>query len=199
MNTIRKDWDDARFATDGSKAFLKLTWDHDGCRQHRDFFNMGECQGAYWAALIDGRNPAVTVESLPPPPPVDRSRTTTTDGKPLNQSSEDIGQHKNYIVLTEEERKKGFVRPVRRSYKHVGVRPQYPLRDLTEKEVSSHKGCDYVKYETYPEGSNALGRHWTQKQLDSGCGATSCGCAARHKFFSPVRPLLVFFFFLNSR
>lgn len=30
------------------------------------------------------------------------------------------GQHGGYIVLCEEERKKGFVRPYRDSYKHVG-------------------------------------------------------------------------------
>lgn len=30
------------------------------------------------------------------------------------------GQHGSYIVLCEEERKKGFVRPYRDSYKHVG-------------------------------------------------------------------------------
>jgi hypothetical protein len=30
------------------------------------------------------------------------------------------GMQKSYLVLSEEERAKGFVRPVRRSYKHVG-------------------------------------------------------------------------------
>lgn len=30
------------------------------------------------------------------------------------------GMHKSYIVLCEEERKKGFVRPYRDAYKHVG-------------------------------------------------------------------------------
>lgn len=29
-----------------------------------------------------------------------------------------IDQHKKYLILSEEERAKGFVRPVRRSYKH---------------------------------------------------------------------------------
>ncbi len=31
------------------------------------------------------------------------------------------GQQQSYIVLCEEERKKGFVRPVRRTYLHVGT------------------------------------------------------------------------------
>ena len=38
-------------------------------------------------------------------------------------------QNKTYLVLSEEERAKGFVRPVRTSYRHVGIAgPQYELR-----------------------------------------------------------------------
>lgn len=57
-----------------------------------------------------------------PPPPVDRLQTTTTNGKPLDQRPETdspSGQHSNYVVLTEEERSKGFARPVRYAYKHL--------------------------------------------------------------------------------
>jgi hypothetical protein len=58
---------------------------------------------------------------------------TTTDGAPLDTTIGPDGQQKNYVVLTEEERAKGFVRPVRRSYVHVGTRgPRFPLRDLNE-------------------------------------------------------------------
>lgn len=54
-------------------------------------------------------------------PPVDRTRTTTTDGKPLdqNQETDTNGQHANYLILTQDERAKGFVRPVRDAYKHL--------------------------------------------------------------------------------
>lgn len=51
----------------------------------------------------------------------------TTSGRPVNEVLADQkadppeGQHKDYIVLCEDERKKGFVRPVRRKYIHVGV------------------------------------------------------------------------------
>ena len=31
-----------------------------------------------------------------------------------------VGQHRSYIVLCEEERRKGFVRPYRNSYRHAG-------------------------------------------------------------------------------
>lgn len=47
-------------------------------------------------------------------PPVDRTATTTTDGEPLMQTPETDGpdgQHKNYVVLNDAERAKGFVRP----------------------------------------------------------------------------------------
>lgn len=58
------------------------------------------------------------------PPPVDRSNQTTTDGRPVDevraeQEREGNRMHSSYIVLTDEERARGFVRPVRASYRHV--------------------------------------------------------------------------------
>ena len=54
--------------------------------------------------------------------------STTTDGNPPRPGFEDApapapidprtGQHEAYWVLSEGERKKGFVRPVRRAYRH---------------------------------------------------------------------------------
>ena len=53
-------------------------------------------------------------------------RTTLTDGRQVypehrNKIAEGPrkGQQQDYVVLAEEERAKGFVRPVRRSYKHL--------------------------------------------------------------------------------
>ena len=50
---------------------------------------------------------------------------TLTDGSPVTpdhreiiQGGERKGQQKAYVVLSEEERGKGFIRPVRRSYVH---------------------------------------------------------------------------------
>jgi hypothetical protein len=40
----------------------------------------------------------------------------------LQQADGNTGQHKSYIVLCEEERQKGFVRPYRDSYQHVGIK-----------------------------------------------------------------------------
>lgn len=55
-------------------------------------------------------------------PPVDRSKRTLTDGSPETPDHRSIdpatGMQKGYIVLSAEERAKGFVRPVRRTYTH---------------------------------------------------------------------------------
>jgi len=55
--------------------------------------------------------------------PADRSQRVLTDGSPVPEDwshtkLKENGQQEAYIVLTEEERAKGFVRPVRRSYTH---------------------------------------------------------------------------------
>lgn len=49
-------------------------------------------------------------------------RTTLSDGTQVYPEHTRIkanGQQEGYVVLAEEERAKGFVRPVRRSYKHL--------------------------------------------------------------------------------
>lgn len=106
-----------------------------------------------------------------------RQISTTTDGRPPAPGFEDApapqpigpnGQHGAYWILSEEERRKGFVRPVRRSYRHVGPSgPKYPLRDLTPEEEERYQSYGYVQFEKYPKGeSSAVGRFWTQEQLD---------------------------------
>lgn len=48
-------------------------------------------------------------------------KTTLTDGSPVTADHRDLkenGQQKGYVVLSEEERAKGFVRPVRSAYIH---------------------------------------------------------------------------------
>jgi len=69
----------------------------------------------------------VDVQTPPPapsPPPVDRSQQTTLHGTPIDelrekQAAQPTGMHDDYIVLTAAERAKGFVRPVRHSYRHT--------------------------------------------------------------------------------
>lgn len=108
---------------------------------------------------------------------MDRKNITTTSGNPIDEQTTKLGkngQQKDYIILTSEERAKGFVRPVRTKYEHVGIRPTYSLRDLTTEEIERFAGHSYVKYEEYPESeSPSIGRYWTQEQLDSGCGTVT--------------------------
>lgn len=52
----------------------------------------------------------------------DKPNTCLTDGQPVSADHREInpntGQQKGYVVLTPEERAKGFVRPVRSAYVH---------------------------------------------------------------------------------
>lgn len=117
----------------------------------------------------------------------EEGRLSTTSGrvpKNFDSPAPDLetkanGQHKDYWVLSETERAKGFVRPVRSSYVHVGIPgPKHPLRDLTSEEQKQTEGFDYAKFEDYLDGG---GRYWRQVDLDrigKGCGVvTSMGRA----------------------
>ncbi len=93
--------------------------------------------------------------------------------------SEPIGQHDVYLVLSADEREKGFVRPYRDRYIHRGQAPRYSLRELTDDEKERYKQYGYIAFEQYPEDSGSLGRYWTQKQLDAkGCGTETIMGAA---------------------
>lgn len=116
-------------------------------------------------------------DDTPKPP-----ETCTTDGDAFDPTIGPSGQQKNYKVLCEEEREKGFVRPVRDTYTHVGIRPTYPTRPLNAEEQGWWKDDPdgYVAFEEYPAGSPEWypgtehpGRYWTRAQLSSGCGTTT--------------------------
>lgn len=68
------------------------------------------------------------IEHLSKIPPVDRSARVLTDNSPVTEDHREIisggvrdGQQKGYVVLSEAERSKGFVRPYRDSYVHLGI------------------------------------------------------------------------------
>lgn len=117
----------------------------------------------------------------------DIPRTTLTDGRQVypehqNKISEGPrnGQQQDYVVLAEEERAKGFVRPVRRSYRHVGPPLPATLRDLTPEEHERYDQYGYVKFEPNPDHargeSPVIGTFWTQARLDraaQGCGVVT--------------------------
>lgn len=113
---------------------------------------------------MDKLQKSATTNGLPPEPGWENKGAPA----PIDPKT---GQHKAYWILSEEERAKGFVRPLRFTYKHIGVRPKYPLRPLTPEEHKRYDKFGYVAFEHYPEsGSSVTGRYWTQQQLQSGCG-----------------------------
>lgn len=110
------------------------------------------------------------------------SRTTLTDGSPVpdDRSHEALrpdGQQKGYVILSDEERAKGFIRPVRESYVHIGPPEPLNLRDLTPEEHERYDQYGYVKFEPNTDPDSAVtGTYWTQARLDrlgSGCGHTT--------------------------
>jgi hypothetical protein len=105
--------------------------------------------------------------------------TLVDDSSKLDTTLRPDGQQKTYLVLSAEECAKGFVRPVRTTYRHVGKPiPVHPLRDLTPEEERFNEGSApedrFVKFEPNPDGSG--GKFWTQADVDAvgkGCGTTT--------------------------
>jgi hypothetical protein len=108
---------------------------------------------------------------------------TVSDRSQLDSTIGPDGMQRNYLVLSDEERAKGFVRPVRRSYEHVGIAgPKYQLRDLDESEIASGLNTEFAKFEPYPPLPDpkpmgySIGKYWSQRDLDrvgKGCGTVT--------------------------
>lgn len=119
----------------------------------------------------------------------DTPKTCRTDGEPWIDIFKEIdpqtGMQKGYKVLCPEERAKGFVRPVRQEYKHVGK----PLRGVIEmlEEPVEHDGKTYVAIDRFElPGGNKAGTYLTAEEVNQlkrdgrrgGCGAvTTMGLA----------------------
>jgi hypothetical protein len=104
----------------------------------------------------------------------DLALQTLTDGTqvyPEHTALKANGQQQDYVVLSESERARVWVRPLRDAYRHVGRPAPANLRDLTPEE-HERGGLGWVKYETYEPGTHgsALGRFWTARELKGGCG-----------------------------
>lgn len=102
----------------------------------------------------------------------------------------EIPQHEVYLILSEEERAKGFVRPVRDSYIHVGEKVQELVsghpRELTEQEKNNH-GNDYVAYGEYAKPKNsAVGRFFTKEDFDNFKNGYISGCGVLTKMSRPL-------------
>lgn len=95
------------------------------------------------------------------------------------------GQNEKYLILSEEEREKGFVRQLRHSYVHRGRLYDKGIRMLDKPEVSENNGKTYVAVAvvlTDEEGNYQGGALITQEELDQhtktggyigGCGTVT--------------------------
>jgi len=105
------------------------------------------------------------------------STTTDPNDPRLTHGSDTVPtpQAEVYIVLSEEERTKGFVRPYRDVYTHVGQQPKGTTRELTADEKERYAEFGYVCFEPYHKSELPLtGRFWTQTQLDAkACNSTT--------------------------
>lgn len=157
----------------GLLAKIKPNW--DGHTTEQKWRRVAEYRGI--KALTETEKAMGVCEDCAQPEQV----LTTGDPVPADRSHTEIdpktGQQKGYVVLSPEERAKGFVRPLRLSYRHVGRPLPGTLRNLTLEETERYKEFGYVKFEPYGEDrSPVTGRFWTQADLDrvgKGCGTVT--------------------------
>jgi hypothetical protein len=97
----------------------------------------------------------------------------------------ETGQHDIYLVLSDEERAKGFVRPVRDAYVHVGKLPQYKglYRMLSEEEKEQFPGYVAIMTVLTNEAGEFVGGSYVkQEELDAwqkGQRVGGCGTETR--------------------
>jgi hypothetical protein len=91
----------------------------------------------------------------------------TTSGRPVDvvraEQTESAGQHKDYIVLCPDERAKGFVRPFRNKYIHVG---QSVCAKLIEKQPESLETLRDVCGLPYKHDGECAGQFFTVSGYD---------------------------------
>lgn len=108
---------------------------------------------------------------------------TTDNNDPLLNQEKPNGQNEAYLVLPPEELAKGFVRPYRDAYVHVGRKLHYKSvhRLLSEEEKKEYPGKNYIAILTVltkEDGAFLGGSYVTQEELDAwekgerigGCG-----------------------------
>jgi hypothetical protein len=83
------------------------------------------------------------------------------------------GQNEIYLVLSDEELKKGFIRPVRNSYIHVGKNiDKSKMRPLTKNEHKQYDKYNYIGFIPNENSNSAvIGRFIKMSDLIPGCGA----------------------------
>lgn len=111
------------------------------------------------------------------------SLTTDRNHDGLKKQKEN-GQNETYLVLSDEELAKGFVRPVRKTYIHVGKEidksKMIPVDEYWDKYPEGYdkeirrkykEDYGYRYFITYEENDTPiLGRYITESDLKEGCG-----------------------------
>lgn len=113
--------------------------------------------------------------------------TTNPQDPCLKNGQKEEGQNNCYLVLSEEERAKGFVRPVRSSYVHKGRKYVDGIEMLDEPKTFDPRGKTYVAIVKIKMGESTGGTYITKEELDQynstggfvgGCGTlTTMGTA----------------------
>lgn len=108
--------------------------------------------------------------------------TTDPNDPCLKAGQKEEGQNSCYLVLSEEERAKGFVRPYRNAYVHVGKKLNYPSEDRVfdkpEKNEYTDKYYVAILNVVDAEGKKVGGTYVTQEEYDawkSGKHVGGCG------------------------
>lgn len=113
------------------------------------------------------------------------SLTTDPNSPCLKNGQKETGQNDCYLVLSEEERAKGFIRPYRDAYIHVGKKVDTSkMIPVDEYWGDDYKEYDEVRRKKFKEeygymyfipnenkDSAVVGTYITEKDLKKGCGA----------------------------
>ena len=113
------------------------------------------------------------------------SYTTDPNDPCLKNGQKEEGQNNCYLVLSEEERAKGFVRPYRDSYIHKGRKYADGIRMLDKPEKSDFNGKTYVAIANI---GTSGGAYITQEELDqyNRTGGYIGGCGTLTKMGAPL-------------
>lgn len=90
-------------------------------------------------------------------PPVDRDARTLTNGSPVTPDHREIdpasGQQKAYVVLSAEERAKGWVRPYRDAYIHVSCKQPATPPNMTITTMARPIAETYARDPSFYQGT----------------------------------------------
>lgn len=112
-----------------------------------------------------------TVRCIVTPIQKDSSLTTDKNNPGVNKPKADSNQNKAYIVLSDEERGKGYARPIRLSYVHVGKDIDLTKGiELTEEQEKRHAGCNYIAFIPDEDAESPIvGTFITSEDAKGGC------------------------------